>query len=121
MTDPFVSVVIPAFEPGPLIDATLESVLAQTWRRREVIVVDDGSRDDTPQRVARYAGRISYLRLEREGGGAARNAGVRAARGDYVAFLDHDDLCRTARYYKTSPPDPWQCQRVRRGRGQRYV
>lgn len=93
MSEPLVSVVIPAFNPGALLVPTLESVLAQTWKRVEVVVVDDGSSDGTEARVAPYVGRVRYLRQDNAGGGAARNAGVRATQGDYVVLLDHDDIC----------------------------
>jgi glycosyltransferase involved in cell wall biosynthesis len=89
---PLVSVVVPAFNPGPQIVETIESVLAQTWPRVETIVVDDGSSDGTEERLAPYRGRVRYLRQENAGGGAARNAGLRATRGEQVVFLDHDDL-----------------------------
>jgi glycosyltransferase involved in cell wall biosynthesis len=92
MSEPLVSVIVPAFNSGPVLDETLASALGQTWRRRELIVVDDGSTDDTPARLAGYGRTLTYLRQENRGTGAARNAGLRVARGEYVAFLDHDDL-----------------------------
>src|SRR5262245_53826716 len=92
MGDPLVSVVIPAFDAEAFLAETVESVLRQTWRRREVIVVDDGSTDGTPGVVRRFGDAVRYLRQENRGGGAARNAGASAARGDLVSFLDHDDL-----------------------------
>jgi glycosyltransferase involved in cell wall biosynthesis len=92
VTEPLVSVVIPAFDAERHLAETLDSALAQTWRRCEVIVVDDGSTDGTT-RVARSRGdRVRLLRQANAGGGAARNRGIREARGDFVALLDHDDL-----------------------------
>jgi glycosyltransferase involved in cell wall biosynthesis len=95
MTGPLVSVVIPTWNGAGTIAETIESALAQTWRRREVIVADDGSTDATPAVVARFGDAVRYVRLDRAPGrhaGAARNAGIRAGRGDFVALLDHDDL-----------------------------
>ncbi len=91
-TQPLVSVVIPAFNAGPYITETLESVLGQSYPHREIIVVDDGSTDDTERRVAPYLRQIRYLRQPNAGEGKARNAGLRAAKGDYIALLDADDL-----------------------------
>ena len=89
---PLVSIVIPAYNAAPFIAETLESVLAQTHVHREIIVVDDGSTDGTETRVAPYLGRIRYTRQANAGAAAARNAGLRMASGDYIAFLDADDL-----------------------------
>jgi len=89
---PLVSIVIPAYNAAPFIAETLESALAQTHAHREVIVVDDGSTDDTESRVAPYLGRIRYVRQANAGAAAARNAGLRMAAGDYIAFLDADDV-----------------------------
>jgi glycosyltransferase involved in cell wall biosynthesis len=67
-------------------------VLAQTFLDFEVIVVDDGSSDETPEVVAGYGSRVRYLRKENGGAASARNVGIRAARGSYIAFVDADDL-----------------------------
>jgi glycosyltransferase involved in cell wall biosynthesis len=91
-SSPTVSVVIPAYNAARWIAETLDSVLAQTFRNFEVIVVDDGSTDQTSEVVAGYGDRIHYLRKENGGEGSARNVGIRAARGSYIAFLDADDL-----------------------------
>jgi glycosyltransferase involved in cell wall biosynthesis len=69
----------------------VESALAQTHAAEQVIVVDDGSRDATPEALARFGTRIEVLRQTNQGASAARNAGIRAARGTWVAFLDSDD------------------------------
>jgi glycosyltransferase involved in cell wall biosynthesis len=92
MHEPLVSVIVPAYNSGPLLDETLASVLDQSWKQREIIVVDDGSTDDTPARLARYGPALRVVRQANQGTGAARNAGIRLARGAYVALLDHDDL-----------------------------
>ena len=93
---PRVSVVIPVYNRADLIRETLESVLAQTYRDLEVIVVDDGSTDETPEVLASYAHdtRVRVIQQTNQGEGAARNTGVRAARGEYVAFVDSDDVWR---------------------------
>ncbi|HVO26477.1 MAG TPA: glycosyltransferase [Candidatus Margulisiibacteriota bacterium] len=93
---PRVSVVIPAFNRAALIRETLDSVLAQTYRDFEVIVVDDGSTDDTPPILAEYErdARLRVIRQANQGEGAARNAGIDAARGEYVALVDSDDVWR---------------------------
>src|SRR5262245_26814911 len=83
---------IPAFNAVRTIAAALQSVFAQTYRHYEVIVVDDGSTDDTVLRVAEWSARIQYIRQANAGPGSARNEGIRRARGRLVAFLDADDV-----------------------------
>lgn len=87
-----VSVIIPAYNVAPFIAETLDSLFAQTWRNFEVVVINDGSTDDTEERLTPYRDRIVYIKQENRGVMAARNAGLRAARGRYVALLDGDDL-----------------------------
>jgi GT2 family glycosyltransferase len=87
-----VSVVIPAYNAAEFLAEALDSVLAQTHKPLEVIVVDDGSEDETPQIAASYVGKVRYIRKERGGPAAARNAGIRAASGDWIAFQDADDI-----------------------------
>jgi len=87
-----VSVVIPAFNSGRFIGEAIDSVLVQGIAAMEVVVVDDGSTDDTEQVVRRYTGRVRYLQRSHSGPSAARNAGIRASTSEYVAFLDSDDL-----------------------------
>jgi glycosyltransferase involved in cell wall biosynthesis len=87
-----VSAVIPTHNHGALVPEAVESALAQTWPKIEVIVVDDGSTDDTLVRLARFGSRITVLRQEHRGPAVARNAGIRASRGEWIAFLDSDDL-----------------------------
>lgn len=92
---PLVSVIVPSFNYGHVVGQTLESLLAQTYTRWECVVVDDGSPDDTAAVVGRYAerdGRIAYLRQENQGVAAARNHGIAHSRGEYIQFLDADDL-----------------------------
>ncbi len=92
---PRVSVVIPAYNAASTIGQTLDSVFSQTFRDFEVVVVDDGSTDQTRDVVAGYGDRIRVLTKVNEAKPAAtRNIGVRAARGELVAFLDADDWWR---------------------------
>lgn len=89
---PLVSVVIPTYNRAGLIDRSLESAFAQTYDNLEVIVVDDGSTDNTEEVLpSTWGDRIRYHRQENQGAGAARNTGIGLAQGEFVAFLDSDD------------------------------
>lgn len=94
--DSLISVVIPAHDIDDFISIAVDSVLGQTWRNVEVIVVDDCSTDDTVNRVEEVAAQDPRVRLLRNsmnlGGAATRNRGLEAAQGKYVAFLDGDDF-----------------------------
>ncbi|MBI4356148.1 MAG: glycosyltransferase [Candidatus Omnitrophica bacterium] len=90
-TTPTVSVIIPTFNRAELVVRAVESVLAQTWPEYEVIVVDDGSTDDTADRLRPYAGRMTLLRQPHAERATARNRGIAASRGAFIAFLDSDD------------------------------
>jgi len=87
-----VSVVIPTYNRADYLVLALESVFGQTVPPGEVIVVDDGSTDHTRRALEPYRDRIRYFRQENAGEPVARNRGIREARGDFVAFLDSDDL-----------------------------
>ncbi|MGE5302112.1 MAG: glycosyltransferase family 2 protein [Alphaproteobacteria bacterium] len=89
---PVVSVVIPTHNRWPLLGEAIESVLTQSYRRFELIVIDDGSTDDTDRKLAEFGSRLRLIRQPRRGVSAARNRGATAARGRYLAFLDSDDL-----------------------------
>ena len=89
---PEVSVVIPAFNRAWCLGEAVDSVLAQDFSAFELIVVDDGSTDATPALLAGYGPAVRVLRQENRGVSAARNAGIAAARGGLIAFLDSDDL-----------------------------
>ncbi|MBA4067329.1 MAG: glycosyl transferase family 2 [Isosphaera sp.] len=89
--NPRVSVVVPTYNCGRYVVEAVESVLAQTRPAAEVLVVDDGSTDDTPGRLARFAAPVRVIRKENGGVSTARNRGVEEATGDLVAFLDADD------------------------------
>lgn len=86
-----VTAVIPAYNYARFVGRAVDSVLAQTHTPIECIVVDDGSTDDTPDVLARYGDRIRVIRQKNSGLSAARNTGITAARGEYVAILDADD------------------------------
>ena len=89
---PRVSVIIPTYNRWPMVGEAVESVLEQTCANIELIVVDDGSTDDTVARLGTYGTRLRVISQERKGVSAARNTGARAARGALLAFLDSDDL-----------------------------
>ena len=93
MTDehPLVSVIIPVYNGARYLRPALESVLAQTYPRFEVIVVDDGSTDDSGV-IAQSFHDVRYIHQSNQGVAAARNNGIEAARGEFLAFLDQDDL-----------------------------
>lgn len=90
-----VSIIIPVYNPGALLTRTLDSILAQTFTSFEVICVDDGSTDGSPDVLERYAARDARIKpvfQRNEGAGKARNNGLARAQGDYVYFCDHDDM-----------------------------
>lgn len=89
---PKVSVVIPAYNSEKYIAQTIDSVLEQTFRDYEIIVVDDGSTDKTAAIVKGYEDKVKYFFQENWGTSVARNTGVKNAKGKYIAFLDNDDL-----------------------------
>jgi glycosyltransferase involved in cell wall biosynthesis len=87
-----ISVVAPAHNASPFFDAWVESIRAQDYQDMETILVDDGSTDDLPDRAAGAPPFVRYLRQEQRGPSAARNAAIRVAHGELIAFLDLDDL-----------------------------
>ena len=93
---PSVSVIMPVYNGGPYVGAAIESVLAQTETGWALIVVDDGSTDDTPAVLARYAAHpaITLGRQAKAGVAAARNRAAQAATAEWVALLDADDVWR---------------------------
>lgn len=86
-----VSVIIPTYNRAWTLADAIDSVLAQDYKTFELIVVDDGSSDNTPNLVDRYSGRLKLIRQANAGVSAARNRGIAEARGDFTAFLDSDD------------------------------
>jgi len=90
---PLVSILIPCRNAGPHIAATLESAFAQTWPACEVVLVDDGSTDESLASARRFESRgLRIISQSNRGAAAARNAALRAARGAWIQFLDADDL-----------------------------
>ncbi|OAB63205.1 glycosyl transferase [Leptolyngbya valderiana BDU 20041] len=92
MVDLRVSVIVPTYNGEAYIQLAIASVLHQTYRHWELVVVDDGSTDSTREIVTEYGDRIRYFYQENQGVAAARNRGIREARGEWVAFLDQDDF-----------------------------
>lgn len=93
MSSPFFTIVIPTYNRATLIGKTIASVLRQTYGDFEVIVVDDGSTDPTPEVVKNIVDpRVAYVRTANRERAAARNTGTQQAKGAYVTFLDSDDL-----------------------------
>ena len=101
MEQPRVSVVIPVFNCESSVARAIDSILAQEFEGTEIVVVDDGSTDATPQALDRYRDRVHVIRQENRGSPAARNVGVEASRAPYVAFLDADDVWLAGRLEKT--------------------
>jgi glycosyltransferase involved in cell wall biosynthesis len=85
------TVVIPTYNRADLLGEAIDSVLAEKWPNLELLVVDDGSTDETPALLAGYGDQLTVIRQENAGESAARNTGIRAARHDLVALLDSDD------------------------------
>ncbi len=94
MSPSLVSVIIPAFNAASCIRRAVDGVLSQTWRELEIIVVDDGSTDETLEVMAAYGAQVRVLSQANGGPSVARNRGLIEARGRYVAFLDADDYWR---------------------------
>jgi glycosyltransferase involved in cell wall biosynthesis len=89
---PRVSVIIPTHNRASLVMEAVESVLSQTYRDFEVVVVDDGSTDDTADVLKPHHGHVRYVHQPHRGVSAARNVGIQFAKGEFLAFLDSDDL-----------------------------
>lgn len=92
MNSPLVSAIIPTYNRAYLVKDAVDSILAQTYENIEVIVVDDGSTDNTLEVLSAYCNRIRVIRQENAGPAAARNRGIAASSGELIAFLDSDDL-----------------------------
>ena len=87
-----ISCVVPVYNGARFIGEALDSILAQTLRPAEIVVVDDGSTDATAEAVAAFGRDVTYLRQANAGPAAARNRGIDAVQGDFISFLDADDL-----------------------------
>jgi glycosyltransferase involved in cell wall biosynthesis len=92
MENSLTSVIIPTYQCAQFIVEAIESVLAQTYKACEIIVVDDGSKDDTLRVLEHYQDRIVLISQENKGLPAARNVGIKASQGEFIAFLDADDV-----------------------------
>jgi glycosyltransferase involved in cell wall biosynthesis len=92
MSAPLITCVVPVYNGERFLAETIESILAQTHQPIEVIVVDDGSTDGTPEVTASFGNAVRCVRQANAGLAAARNTGIEHARGEFVAFLDADDL-----------------------------
>ena len=91
-----VSIVMPVYNAVDYIDATLGSLMAQSYKNFELILIDDGAQDGTGEKCQQYAAEydnVKYYKQDHKGTGAARNFGIQLASGDYIAFVDHDDKC----------------------------
>lgn len=91
-SNPCISVIIPTYNRCWILKQAIDSVLSQSFPDFEIIVVDDGSTDATRELLPTYGGKITTIRQKNKGVSAARNAGISLANGDYIAFLDSDDV-----------------------------
>jgi len=89
---PLVSAIVATYNRAYVVGQAIESILGQTYENLEVIIVDDGSTDGTPEVLRRFGNRLRVFRQENAGPAAARNRGIAAARGDIISFLDSDDI-----------------------------
>lgn len=111
MLSPKVTVIIPTYNRAHLVKDAVESVLNQTYQDFELIVIDDGSTDNTKEVLAVYKDKLTYIYQENQGRSSARNHGIKLAQGEYIAFLDSDDvwfpdkLERQVPVLESAPPD----------------
>ena len=119
MTEPLISVIVPVFKVERYLDRCIESLVNQTYRNLEIILVDDGSPDGSPAICDKWAAedpRIVVIHKENEGVAAARNDALAIAKGDYIAFADGDDFCFSRQFeilyknLKTCDADISMCQ-----------
>jgi glycosyltransferase involved in cell wall biosynthesis len=90
---PFISILIPAYNAREWIADTIKSAMDQTWQRKEIIVIDDGSTDGTLAIAQRFEGpQVRLISQKNQGGPAARNYALSLSQGDFLQWLDHDDL-----------------------------
>lgn len=92
MEQPLISCIVPVYNGERFLAEAIDSILAQTYRSTEIIVVDDGSTDSTSKITRQYASRVTCARQVNAGATVARNRGIGLARGEFIAFLDADDL-----------------------------
>src|ERR1017187_10588057 len=91
MTNPLVSVIIPAYNAAHFLPNAVASVRRQSYEPLEILIVDDGSRDDCARVAAELGETVRYVRQEQAGPAAARNRGLELAQGEFIGFLDADD------------------------------
>src|SRR5688572_10339519 len=91
MNPPLCSIIIPTYNHGRYVERSVQCALDQTYPNVEIIVVDDGSTDDTAERVKKFGDKINYIRKENTGRGDNRNRALIASSGKYIQFLDADD------------------------------
>lgn len=91
MTDSSVSVIVPCHNGAKFLPETIASILAQTYPALEILIIDDGSTDNTEAIASQYAAPVRYIRQNCQGVSVARNTGIEASHGDYLVFVDHDD------------------------------
>jgi glycosyltransferase involved in cell wall biosynthesis len=89
---PLVSILMPAYNAEETIYCSIRSALGQSWDRKEIIVVDDGSRDRTAEVAGRFGSKIRLVSTENHGAAAARNRALELSSGDYIQWLDADDI-----------------------------
>src|SRR5580698_4662849 len=89
---PLVSIIIPSYNSENHLAETIKSALSQTWVNKEIIIIDDGSTDSSVQIAKGFESNVKVLVQKNKGASAARNAGLKEAKGDYIQFLDSDDL-----------------------------
>jgi glycosyltransferase involved in cell wall biosynthesis len=94
MSSPLISIVIASYNMGQYLGTALDSLLKQTWENIEVIVIDDGSTDNSEEVMSAYANnnKVSYIKTENRGQTKAKNRGVKEAKGDFIGFCDADDF-----------------------------
>lgn len=121
MSQPILSIIVPVYNVQEYLDACINSLLSQTYERIEIILVDDGSTDDSGRICERYASldpRIRVIHKENGGLSDARNAGIEIAKGEYIGFVDSDDWISTKMYevllrnLEVSKADIAVCERV---------
>lgn len=104
-----VSVIIPAYNCGKYLKEAVDSVLNQTYKNVEIIIIDDGSTDDTQKVAEEFSKKVIYHRQPHRGAASARNEGIKRASGDFIAFLDADDVwlkekvARQVMYFEKNP------------------